>query len=587
MKFTHKEFVSGVGGYGEVSNQTIRIVKQNEWAGSKSPEEIWVLLHIEKGAFDSHNRFAKVCLEAVISQKFKKTSPKLNTKYDSKTIRLLMWHASSPIHPKFWRLTSRVPAGTPEEVVQWVHNNVDEYSYPAMFSRYNIKETIELVGKHLEIFKKEAVGDKFLYSNAFKYFVESTRSSHLFKDFLTEAKNTHMTHAENAVLYQGEKGTKQAIIALQDVFKMLGGANPEGRIITQKVDGAPAVFMGMAPDDGQFFIAKKGIFNKDPKVYKSIDDIKADTSGDLQAKLIATFNAFKNVKFDNIYQGDLMFTKGDLKTATFDGVKHYTFQPNTLVYAIPVDSDLGRRIAKASVGIVFHTKYVGRSYESLSADFNINVDYLKKLKGVWVADAYIENVSGNVNLTPSDAKIVDAKLKHAAALFNKINKSILKKLQDDPELAQNIETFQNSFIRTGVAISDAPLLVKQLIQWYEARFEKEEEKRKSEVGKSKVRLARDERLKFFSTSNRKDLQAMFELQIAIADAKELLFRQLDKINSMSTFVRTKDGFKVAGSEGYVIADVEGNSYKIVDRLEFSYHNFSPDILKGWMKDSRK
>ena len=104
-----------------------------------------------------------------------------------------------------------------------------------------------------------------------------------FNQHITEQKNTHMTHIEDKVIYGGVNGTRQAILALRELRNMLGGEK-DGNV-SVKWDGAPAVFAGIDPSDGQFFVAKKGIFNKNPKVYKSAADVDADTSGDLSTKL--------------------------------------------------------------------------------------------------------------------------------------------------------------------------------------------------------------------------------------------------------------------------------------------------------------
>ena len=393
-----------------------------------------------------------------------------------------------------------------------------------------------------------------------------------FNEFLTEGKNTHMMHAENAVLYRGVEGTKRALDALEDLFSMVTGSGlSDARMVTQKWDGAPAVFFGSAPDDGQFFVAKKGIFNKDPKVYKSEADIKADTSGDLADKLIAVFNAFKGAGIKTIYQGDLMFTKPDVETITHEGKKLYSFQANTIVYAVPVDSDIGKTIRAADLGIVIHTEYKGDSYESLSASYDINVESIKKKMKpkVWVEDAYVKNFSDMVQMDDSTKKQTRA---------------LLKELEKNQDLAGKIETFQNSFIRADVKVSDAKQHVKDLIQWFDSRFSKEKDQRKSEAGKAKIDNQREELMQFFSDSNKQGLQQIFELQFAMAEAKDLLFRQLEKIKSIGTFVRTKDGFRVTDTEGYVIVDkIDTKTYKIVDRMEFSKNNFSTDIIKAWQK----
>jgi len=66
-----------------------------------------------------------------------------------------------------------------------------------------------------------------------------------------------------------------------------------------------------------------------------------------------------------------------------------------------------------------------------------------------------------------------------------------------------------------------------------------------------------------------------------------LINILNRIQNIDTFVKTNKGFKTTGHEGYVAIDkLGGDAVKIVDRLEFSYNNFSPNVLKGWDKPGR-
>jgi hypothetical protein len=75
---------------------------------------------------------------------------------------------------------------------------------------------------------------------------------------------------------------------------------------------------------------------------------------------------------------------------------------------------------------------------------------------------------------------------------------------------------------------------------------------------------------------------IFELQRAIVLAKLKLINRLNKISKMDTFLKTNKGYRVTGQEGYVAIDkLGGDAVKIVDRMEFSFANFNPNILKGW------
>ena len=44
-----------------------------------------------------------------------------------------------------------------------------------------------------------------------------------FDSFITEQKNTHMTHIEDKVVYGGVKGAREAIMALRSLRDMLSG----------------------------------------------------------------------------------------------------------------------------------------------------------------------------------------------------------------------------------------------------------------------------------------------------------------------------------------------------------------------------
>ena len=348
------------------------------------------------------------------------------------------------------------------------------------------------------------------------------------------------------------------------------------------VHNSPAVFAGIDPNDGQFFVAKKGIFNKDPKVYKSIADVKADTSGDLATKLIESFKHLSKLNIKGVLQGDLMFTKSDIKVERIKGQKYVTFQPNTIVYAVPYDSDLAKQIRRAKIGIVFHTKYTGKDFPDMKADFNVDSSSLTSTPDVWFQDAKLRDISGQATFTKKDTDDITKILSEAGKIFNKIAASTIKEIGNTPKLAQTIETYNNSLVRKAQSPPESRKHVKGLIKYVEARFDKERDKLKSDAGKEKSDARRDEFMAFFSESNKKNLELLFDLQKKIVEAKSMVIKKIDMMKKMDTFVRTKDGFRVTGQEGFVAIDkINSSAFKLVDRLEFSSNNFSPDVLKGW------
>ena len=400
-----------------------------------------------------------------------------------------------------------------------------------------------------------------------------------FGTYITENKNTHMTHIEDKVVYGGVNGARQAIMALRSLRDMLGGVK-DGNV-SVKWDGAPAVFAGIDPSDGRFFVAKKGIFNKSPKVYKSNADIDDDTSGDLNDKLKQALKYLPDLGIKGVVQGDFLFGPGDLKTSRIKGKSYLTFHPNTIIYAIPSGTEMAKQVKAAKIGIVWHTSYSGPSFERMKASFNFDASKLNKSKNVFFQDANLRNLT-NMTMSKKDTEEVNALLSSAGRTFNKIAGSVLRQLENNPKLTQLIETHANSYIRAGQIPPDPKKRVQALIKFIQQRFKKEIDKRTSPQGKATQQKAMDEILSFFSKENKTNLEMIFELQRNIVLAKLKLINTLNKLGNVDTFLKTNKGYRVTGQEGYVAIDkLGGDAVKIVDRMEFSYANFSPDILKGW------
>ena len=405
-----------------------------------------------------------------------------------------------------------------------------------------------------------------------------------FKKSITEQKNTHMTHIEDKVIYGGVKGTREAILALRSLRDSLGGVH-DGNV-SVKWDGAPAVFAGTDPSDGRFFVAKKGIFNKSPKVYKNDADIDADTSGDLSTKLKLALRYLPELGIKGVIQGDFLFGPGDLKIRKIKGKSYLTFHPNTIVYAIPAGTDMAKQAHRTKIGIVWHTAYKGPTFETMKASYNFDASGLKPSKNVWSQDAKLRDMT-QYTMSKKDTDEVNEYLSTAGFIFNKIAGSTLRQLEKNKDLTQLIEQHTNSYVRAQALPPDPAKRVDALIRFIQQKFKKEIDKRTTDKGKDAQRMKLGEILNFFSQKNKQSLVQMFELQKVIILAKLKLINILNKLNMTQTFLKTKRGYRVTGQEGYVAIDkLGGDAVKIVDRMEFSFANFSPNILKGWDKPGR-
>ena len=406
------------------------------------------------------------------------------------------------------------------------------------------------------------------------------------KSFITEEKNTHMTHVEDLVFDKGVDGARSAINFLRDLRDMLSGHTNSKINATVKWDGAPAIFCGIDPRDKKFFVAKKGVFNATPKVYKTAKDIDSDTSGDLAAKLKVALTEFSKLGITSgVYQGDLMFTN-DKKREKIMGKDYITFHPNTIVYAVPTTSTLGQNIAKAKIGVVWHTMYTGTSFENMRASFGQNiVSKFRKVPTIWQDDATYRDYSGTATFTSRETEHLTSILSQAGRVFQGVNANTLNAMSkaENPELNQLINTYNNTKVRAGEKITNTRLHTQGLYHYIHDKYQKEIEKRKSDKGKSAQEEKRKAILKFFADHDQGEIARIFDLVNLLAEAKQMIINKMNEAGSIQTFLKTTNGFKVTGVEGFVAIDRIGSAVKIVDRMEFSKANFSPDIIKGWQK----
>ena len=405
-----------------------------------------------------------------------------------------------------------------------------------------------------------------------------------FKQFINEEKNLHLEHIEDEVLNNGVDGTRQAINFLRGLRDMLAGSSKSGKQvrITVKWDGAPAIFAGSNPENGKFFVGTKGVFAKNAKLNYTPEDIDNNHPAEgLNRKLKIALEELPKLNIKGVIQGDMMYTSEDLKVETIDGEEFLTFKPNTIVYAIPKNSDLAKEISSSKMGIVFHTKYTGDTMPEMNASFDVDVNSMTKTPTVWFRDAEYEDVSGSATMTEKETDQITRILSGAGRLFRQLNPAILKFIQNHKDVNIQIKAYTNSLIREGQPIENPAGHAKGLIRYLKNKLEKERNKLKTE--KARLRKEHDHRqfLKFFQENNRQ-LALIFEMQNMIIACKLLIMNKLQNVKTMTkTFIQDDEGFRVTNPEGFVAVDkLKSDQYvKLVDRLEFSRQNFN--AAKNW------
>ena len=405
-----------------------------------------------------------------------------------------------------------------------------------------------------------------------------------------EGKNLHLEHIEDEILNFGVPGGRAAINFVRSLRDMLAGEARSSVNMTVKWDGAPAIFAGEDPSDGKFFVAKKSVFNEKPLLYKSVKEIQdaAELSGTLKSKFTTSFTEFSKLGIKDVLQGDLMFTSEDKSSEKIDGKSFITFQPNTIVYAVDPTSDIGKSINSANVGIVWHTTYKGSTLQDMKASFGADIKGLSKSKSVWMDDATYKDVSGKATMTAKETAEVTAHLSNAGKTFQRINAPLLKKflrLQDSLTgklVGASLKTYNNTKVRVGQAIKDPKGHANGYITHVENHFQKEIEKLKTQKSKDVLETKKTEYLREFKKAL-PNLQQVIALQMHLVNAKMGIVKKLNSVKGLTdTFIKTKNGFKVVNPEGYVAIDrISGDAVKLVDRMEFSFNNFT--AIKAWDK----
>ena len=383
-------------------------------------------------------------------------------------------------------------------------------------------------------------------------------------EHILEAKaNTHLTHLEELVLTQGQDGYNQAKSFLFELIKNLKGEDNTIKNVSVKWDGAPAVFTGINPDNGQFFVGTKSVFNKEPKInYSSKDiDVNHGHAPGLAKKLKLALEYLPSLGIKGILQGDFMFDNNDIETKDIDGTSHYTFRPNTIRYAVEANSELGKKIITAQIGIIFHTTY--DDLKGSGASFGADVSGLKKNPKVWFDDAYFKDDTG-ILLSDEEEQSVLEKIKQADQI--KVNYEGL------PSSFLNI--YINSEIRVGEFLNNPLKSYDNFLNWFQSKIDKKMEKLKSDRGREKLRIKSEEETNNI-TSNKENIINAFKLSKLLAEAKTIFITKYDKAVATKHFIDNGDGtLRVTKAEGFVAVDHTENGIKLVDRMEFSKNNFN-------------
>jgi hypothetical protein len=325
------------------------------------------------------------------------------------------------------------------------------------------------------------------------------------------------------------------------------------------------------------------VFAQNAKLNYTNADIDANHPAEgLNAKLKIALKYLPELGIDGVMQGDMMFTSSDLKTETIDGKSYITFQPNTIVYAVPTDSKLAENIKSAKMGIVWHTTYNGDKMADMKASFGADIGGLRQTRNVWFRDASFVDATGTATFTKQETDELNSILSQVGSLFRTISPRTLNTIATNDTYKIAIKAWNNLKVREGKEITNTTQHVAGLIATVEEKLNKSILEAKKADTKQKRQQEKKMVMDFYK-SNKNDLKKIFDLQNLLVRAKNMIVKKLQSVqDSVGTYLRVDDkGLKVTAPEGFVAIDKIGNAVKLVDRLEFSQANFN--ATKNWSK----
>jgi len=395
------------------------------------------------------------------------------------------------------------------------------------------------------------------------------------------AKNTHLEHLEDDIFNSGPAGVTNSINFLKSLRDMLTeGDGQTAMKVTTKWDGAPAIVCGRNPQDGRFFVGTKSVFNKqNPKVVYSEADADRLYPGQTVGSILKDcLQRLSTLPIQGVLQGDLLYQKTP-SVIMLEGQRNYSFRPNTITYTIPVDSELGERVGKSKLGIVFHTEYSGKTMQDLAAGFGANVSGLQGKPDVAVFSSEFTNVGGAANLSMVEKANVNRTILAAERNFRS-GSTFIKGVQDVGKgpftLPALFKVYFNQVVREG-RVPGADIMSKQFCCFISEKFNKEMAKKKTLKSKAEWMKRRNEAVKYLNT-NRSSMNSALSGFKNLMDAKVMIINKLTKIKSVGTFLEEEGGLRATNPEGFV-AIKDGAALKLVDRLEFSRANFT--AAKDW------
>lgn len=435
---------------------------------------------------------------------------------------------------------------------------------------------------------------------------------------LTEATrmNKHQSHLED-IIVDGEEGFRELLDKIDSMKAILSGSSDteaESLSITTKIDGSPALLIWSNIDgvDGPGISLKGIIESKSPEAAQKViltseDQINAkygdrpDMANKLRIVLRALLDGSLKVPDGKVVQGDLLFDSNTVDHIVEDGVEYTAFQPNTILYAVPSDSELASKINSSQVGVAFHTVYSG-GIGNFSQSFKLKVaTFFESIpEDFFIIDCNVPDFSGWVSFTADETEELNSNISQLHNYYQELTSTHdteYKLLCENEEfIKMYFQTFQNKVISDKQTnFFNEETFIDDLREHCIGRIENTRAKKiaslKTEKGREKANAKLDAEKQEILDILDNDLEVISIIVKATNLASKIKLEFIEKLKNakqlFGTFYKTSQGLIPGTQEGFAVSDNDGNIVKLVDRSCFSFHNRSADTVKGWQHSNDK
>ena len=397
----------------------------------------------------------------------------------------------------------------------------------------------------------------------------------LIEDVLLEFKRTHLEHIEDIIITDGYNGGKAVIEYFRGLLITLQGTSSEAISVSVKWEGAPAVVCGTHPETGRFFVGTKSVFNPGtPKInYTKQQIAKNHGTDDLGQKLLKCLVHLRKLNIQGVVQGDLLFTDDDLTGKNIDGKPHITFTPNTITYAVPENSDIGKQVDTAKVGIIFHTTYNGEIFADMTASAGADTETFTQSSDVFFDNATYKDVSGSAKFTADETRKFMLGIEKLETLLNNVPRDLSSLLGQNKDFVGYFQLYINAMVKQG----ELPTNINQFLQGFKKYYSDRMQQQIAGLKAQKALALRQEKIKQmpqFLARAKRPLQAMLTFYKAVQQMKVFVLKKMNQAMAIGSFQQTDSGLEVTDPEGFVAVDKTGNAVKLVDRLGFSRRNLT-------------